>query len=201
MRRWGRIDVLVNNAGIQYLRHFLEISENEWDSVLDTNLKGPFLFGQSVAREMITTGGGSIIHNASIDASAAEPDFASYNASKAGLQALSRTMALDLARYNIRSNTVSPGVTATDLMAVEVGPQMMEYLLHSFERVPMRRLMTTEEVAAVFLFLASDEASAITGTDITVDAGLTANLYILETLKASELFDATQSTGRQPDDV
>jgi NAD(P)-dependent dehydrogenase (short-subunit alcohol dehydrogenase family) len=180
--RWGRVDVLVNNAGIDDETPFLEIEEKNWDAVVATNLKGPFLLSQRVAREMVKTGGGVILHNASIDASGGDGPFASYNASKAGLLGLNRTMALELAAHGIRVNAVSPGFTHTDMTERAVGPKMMEYLNGSFARVPMKRLVTTEEVAAAFAFLASDDASGVTGIDFRVDGGLTANWYILETL-------------------
>jgi NAD(P)-dependent dehydrogenase (short-subunit alcohol dehydrogenase family) len=182
VERWGRIDVLVNNAGIDDGTPFLEITEESWDAVVGTNLKGPFLTSQRVARVMVEHGGGVILHNASIDASGADGTYASYNAAKAALLGLNRTMALELAEHGIRVNCVSPGFTHTEMTERAVGPRMMEYLTTSFARVPMRRLVKPEEVAAAFAFLASDDASGITGIDLTVDCGLTANWYILETL-------------------
>jgi NAD(P)-dependent dehydrogenase (short-subunit alcohol dehydrogenase family) len=183
--RWPRLDVLVNNAGIAFERPFLEIPEDEWDAVLATNLKAPFLLSQLVARAMVESGGGCIVHIASIDASGADGPYASYNASKAGLLGLNRTMALELAPHGIRVNCVSPGFTRTEMTEQGVPPGMMEYLLTRFERVPMRRLVEPEEVAAAVAYLASEDASAITGIDLTVDCGLTANWYILETLEGA----------------
>ena len=180
--RWGRIDVLVNNAGIDDDTPFLEIDRARWRTVIDTNLTGVFLLSQAVAREMAKTGGGAILHTASIDASGGDGPYAAYNASKAGLLGLSRTMALELAAHGIRSNCVSPGFTHTVMTEKAVGPKLMDYLNGSFARVPMKRLVRTDEVAQAFLFLASDQASAITGIDLRVDGGLTANWYILETL-------------------
>jgi NAD(P)-dependent dehydrogenase (short-subunit alcohol dehydrogenase family) len=185
MERWGRIDVLVNNAGVDDETPFLEMEEERWDEVVRTNLKGTFLMSQSVARTMRETGGGVILLNISIDASGGDGTFASYNASKAGLLGLNRTMALELAQYGIRVNGVSPGFTHTEMTEKAVGPKLMDYLNGSFARVPMRRLVRTEEIAAAFAFLASDDASAITGQNLTVDCGLTANWYILETLPDS----------------
>ena len=182
VERWGRIDVLVNNAGIDDETPFLEIREENWDAVIATNLKGPFLMSQRVAREMVRTGGGVILHNASIDASGGDGPFASYNASKAGLLGLNRTLALELAEHGVRSNCVSPGFTHTDMTERAVGPKLMEYLNGSFERVPMRRLVKPHEVAAAFAYLASEDASAVTGINLTVDCGLTANWFVLETL-------------------
>jgi NAD(P)-dependent dehydrogenase (short-subunit alcohol dehydrogenase family) len=180
--RWERIDVLVNNAGIDDDTPFLEIDRARWRAVIDTNLTGVFLMSQAVARQMARSGGGVLLHTASIDASGGDGPFAAYNASKAGLLGLNRTLALELAAHGIRSNCVSPGFTHTVMTEKAVGPKLMEYLNGSFARVPIKRLVRTEEVAQAFLFLASDQASAITGVDLRVDGGLTANWYILETL-------------------
>lgn len=181
-QRWDRIDVLINNAGIDDDTPFLDIDRARWRAVIDTNLTGAFLMAQAVARRMAQTGGGVILHTASIDASGGDGPYAAYNASKAGLLGLNRTMALELAAVGIRSNCVSPGFTHTAMTEQAVGPKLLEYLNGSFARVPMKRLVRTGEVAQAFLFLASDQASAITGIDLRVDAGLTANWYILETL-------------------
>jgi NAD(P)-dependent dehydrogenase (short-subunit alcohol dehydrogenase family) len=183
--RWERVDVLVNNAGIGLETPFLQIPEEEWDRVLTTNLTAPFLLSQLIAREMARTGGGAIVHIASIDASGGDGPYASYNASKAALLGLNRTMAIELAEYGIRVNCVSPGFTHTDMTEEAVPPELMDFLLHRFDRVPMRRLVRPDEVAAACAYLASEDASAITGVDLTVDCGLTANWYILETLEGA----------------
>ncbi len=180
--RWSRIDVLVNNAGIDDDTPFLDADRIRWRAIIDTNLTGAFLMSQAVARHMVRSGGGVILHTASIDASGGDGPFVAYNASKAGLLGLNRTMALELAEHRIRSNCVSPGFTHTVMTEKAVGPNLLDYLNGSFARVPMKRLVRTDEVAQAFLFLASDQASAITGIDLRVDAGLTANWYILETL-------------------
>jgi NAD(P)-dependent dehydrogenase (short-subunit alcohol dehydrogenase family) len=180
--RWDRIDVLINNAGIDDDTPFLEIDRARWRAVIDTNLTGVFLLSQAVAREMAKAGRGVILHTASIDASGGDGPYAAYNASKAGLLGLNRTLALELAGHGIRSNCVSPGFTQTVMTEKSVGPELLSYLNGSFARVPMKRLVKPEEVAQAFLFLASDQASAITGIDLRVDGGLTANWYILETL-------------------
>jgi meso-butanediol dehydrogenase / (S,S)-butanediol dehydrogenase / diacetyl reductase len=182
LERSGRIDVLVNNAGIDDETPFLEMKEERWNQVIATNLTGVFLMSQAAARAMRDGGGGVILHNISIDASGGDGTFASYNASKAALLGLNRTMALELAQHGIRVNGVSPGFTHTEMTERAVGPQLMAYLNGSFDRVPMRRLVRPVEVANAFVFLASDEASGITGHNLTVDCGLTANWYILETL-------------------
>ena len=181
-QRFGRIDVLVNCAGIDHDCPFLDFPDDEWRRVIGVNLTGCFLMGQRVARVMADTGGGSIVHISSIDAYGADGNQVAYNASKAGLLGLSRTMATELARHGIRSNVVSPGYTATPLTRQYVGDAMYEYMTRDFARIPQRRMATPEEIAAAIVFLASDDASAITGSELTVDGGTTANLYIVETL-------------------
>jgi NAD(P)-dependent dehydrogenase (short-subunit alcohol dehydrogenase family) len=198
MQRWGSIDVLANNAGIDDDTPFVDVDRARWRDIIATNLTAPFVISQAVARAMRETGGGAIVHNASIDASGGDGSFAAYNASKAGLLGLNRTMALELARYGIRSNCVSPGFTRTEMTAQAVGPKVMRYLEGSFARVPMRRLVQPEEVAAAFVFLASDEASAITGTELRVDCGLTSNWYILETIPdGADLPDGSSADGTE----
>lgn len=182
----GQIDILVNNAGVDDDTPFVDVERERWRQVVATNLTAPFVFSQEVARRMRLSGGGVILHTASIDASGGDGPFAAYNASKAGLLGLNRTMALELAQYGIRSNCVSPGVTNTEMTAQAAGPGLMKYLTASFDRVPMRRLVRPEEVANAFVFLASDDASAITGTEVRVDGGLTANWYVLETLPSPD---------------
>jgi meso-butanediol dehydrogenase / (S,S)-butanediol dehydrogenase / diacetyl reductase len=182
--RWGRIDVLVNCAGIDYDCPFLDLPEQEWQRVLGVNLTGAFLMAQRVARLMAGAGGGSIVHISSIDAHGADGDQVAYNASKAGMLGLNRTMATELARHGIRSNVVSPGYTATPLTRQYVGEAMYAYMTSDFARIPQQRMATPDEVAAAILFLACDDAGAITGSELTVDGGTTANLYVVETLPA-----------------
>jgi NAD(P)-dependent dehydrogenase (short-subunit alcohol dehydrogenase family) len=182
--RLGRIDVLVNCAGIDHDCPFLDFPDEAWQRVIGVNLTGSFLMAQRVARVMADAGSGSIVHISSIDAYGADGNQVAYNASKAGLLGLSRTMATELARHGIRSNVVSPGYTATPLTRQYVGDAMYEYMAKDFDRIPQRRMATPGEIAAAILFLASDDASAITGSELIVDGGTTANLYIVETLPA-----------------
>jgi NAD(P)-dependent dehydrogenase (short-subunit alcohol dehydrogenase family) len=181
--RWdGRVDVLVNNAGVDHDCPFLEFPESDWRRVLDVNLTGPFLCAQRAAKVMARRGGGAIVHIASIDALGADGTQAAYNASKAGLRGLNRTMAMELARYGIRSAIVNPGYVGTALTRDYVGEEMYEYMRSRFARVPQRRFADPDEIASAVLFLASDDALHITGTELTIDGGTTANLYIVETL-------------------
>ena len=180
--RSGRIDVVINNAGDRDPTPFVEVTEQRWDEVIATNLKGPFLLSQAAAKVMIGAGKGVILHTASIDSRGGDGTFASYSTSKAGLLGLMRTMAIELAPSGIRVNCVSPGYTDSSNLGDFVGAEVRAYLNGSFDRVPMRRMVRPEEIAAAFCFLAADEASGITGTDLVVDCGLSSNLYVLETM-------------------
>jgi NAD(P)-dependent dehydrogenase (short-subunit alcohol dehydrogenase family) len=182
-QRWeGRIHVLVNNAGIDHDCAFLDFPESEWRRVLDVNLTGPFLCSKRVAQTMAQHGGGAIVHIASIDALGADGTEVAYNVSKAGLRGLNRTMAMELAQHGIRSTIVNPGYVATALTREYVGEEMFEYMTTRFARVPQRRMAEPDEIAAAVAFMASDDARHITGTELTVDGGTTANLYVVETL-------------------
>jgi NAD(P)-dependent dehydrogenase (short-subunit alcohol dehydrogenase family) len=181
---WGRVDVLINNAGISGAEApFLTMTPAAWHQMRAITLDAPFFLSQRVARAMTANGkGGVIVNNASIAGLATDGPYAHYSACKAGLIALTRSMAVELAPHGIRVNAVSPGYTATEMTTGVVSAAQQTYMTQNFERVPMRRLVTPEEVARAFLFLASDEASGITGSNLVVDGGLTANLFILETL-------------------
>ena len=182
VERSGRVTVLVNNAGISGEAHpFLEMTDEAWDRMMAVNLKGPMLASRAAARHMAAHGGGVILHNASIAASAADGAFSHYSASKAGLLALMRSMAVELASHNIRVNAVSPGYTRTDMTMQYFPPEQHAFLTGGFVRAPMKRIVEASEVANAFTFLASQEASGITGVNLVVDAGLTANHFIMET--------------------
>ena len=185
LAEWGRIDVVVNNAGVDDDCPFLDVEAANWQRVLGVNLTGPFLVSQRAARAMVAGGtGGAFVHIASIAALAGDGEQVAYGASKAGLLGLNRIMALELARHGIRSNVVHPGYTATPLTRQYVGEQMYEYMMGGFARIPQGRMALPEEIAAAVAFLASDEAAAITGTDLVVDGGTMANAYVVETLPA-----------------
>ena len=180
---WGRIDIVVNNAGVDDDCPFLDVEAANWARVLGVNLTGPFLVSQRAARAMVATGGGgAFVHIASIAALAGDGEQVAYGASKAGLLGLSRIMALELAKHGIRSNVVHPGYTATPLTRQYVGEEMYEYMMSGFARIPQGRMALPEEIAAAVAFLASDDAAAITGTDLVVDGGTMANAYVVETL-------------------
>ncbi len=180
--RWGSVDVLVNNAATDHEALFLDVDPDEWDRVIAVNLTAPFLLSQQVARLMRDSGGGSIIHITSIAAHGVDGPFVPYDVSKAALLALSRNMAVDLAPFGIRSNCVSPGATATELMVGVSGPKMVEYMATNFERIPMRRILQPVEIAQACVFFASDAASGTTGAELVVDGGMTSQWYVSESL-------------------
>jgi NAD(P)-dependent dehydrogenase (short-subunit alcohol dehydrogenase family) len=173
----GRIDVLVNNAGIFKAAPFLEVSEDDFDAVIRVNLKGSFLMAQAAARAMVARNtAGSIINMSSVNGVLAIPSIASYNMSKGGINQLTRVAALALADHGIRVNAVAPGTIATELAqkAVLTDEAAKARIL---SRTPMRRLGEPSEIADVVAWLASDAASYITGEIVTVDGGRMALNY------------------------
>jgi len=177
----GRIDVLINNAGIFRAAEFLDIAEADWDAVIDVNLKGAFLVGQAVAREMVKSGGGAIVNMSSVNGVTAIASIASYNASKGGIDQLTRVMALSLADSGVRVNAVAPGTIATEL-AQKAVLGSAEAAARIMSRTPLRRLGQPDEVAAVCAFLASDAASYMTGEVVYVDGGRLALNYTMPPL-------------------
>jgi NAD(P)-dependent dehydrogenase (short-subunit alcohol dehydrogenase family) len=182
VERWGKIDVLVNNAAVFDEPPFFENDAATFRKTLDINVTGTFLISQRVAREMAKARRGAIVHISSIDSLGADGPYSAYTATKAAVVSLARTMAIELAPFGIRTNCVAPGFVNTDMVHKITPPNIMEYMLSSFDRVPMKRLVEPEEIAAAVAFLASDDASAIVGTNLVVDCGMTSNLYALETL-------------------
>ncbi|HLH61855.1 MAG TPA: SDR family NAD(P)-dependent oxidoreductase [Ktedonobacteraceae bacterium] len=168
LERFGKLDVLVNNAGlINVERHFLEGDEAWWDSVLSTNLKGVFLCSLCAAHAMARRRQGVIINMSSGGATRSHRGMAAYDASKGGIEALTRAMALDLAPYGIRVNALVPGSIDTQGMNPEVKQERGQ-------AIPLGRMGEPEELAGPAAFLASDDASYITGHILVVDGGLLA---------------------------
>lgn len=169
----GHIDLLVNNAGILKRSPFLEIAEAEWDAILDTNLKGYFLVGQAVARHMIDRGApGAIVNVSSAGQAVAAPNLTHYCVAKAGIEMLTKQMALELAPHRIRVNAVCPGLIETDLNRKDIAnPEFRERRL---ARIPLKEIGVPEDVVGAVVFLASDqEARLVTGASVFIDGGQT----------------------------
>jgi glucose 1-dehydrogenase len=168
--RFGRLDVLVNNAAIEKETPFLEKSEEEWDRVIAVNLKGPFLCTQLAAREMAKNGGGTIINISSVHEDLPFPGYAAYCASKGGLRMLCRDLALELAKHHINVVNVAPGAINTPIN--ERTMKDPEKVLALKREIPLGRVGEPAEVAKLVCYLASDDAAYITGTTVVIDGGL-----------------------------
>lgn len=170
-KRFGRIDALVNNAGVYAPVPFLDFTAASWDALMDINLRGPVLISGLVARAMREAGGGRIVHIASTNGQLSEAEFAHYNASKAAIISLTKSMAVELARYGILVNAVAPGWVLTPLSEPFVATLDAEAL----GRIsPLRRVGSAAEVAGAVSFLCGRDATYITGITLNVDGGLTA---------------------------
>lgn len=171
--RFGEIDILINNAGIAHHVPAAELSEEDWDRMIDINLKGVFLGSQMVGREMIKQRKGSIINIASMSGfivNRPQPQ-AHYNTAKAGIVMLTKSLAMEWAKYNIRVNAIAPGYIKTPLLAQNLGPGKIgeEWV----KLTPMGRLGEPFELKGLALFLASKASSFVTGTTIVIDGGYT----------------------------
>lgn len=167
----GRLDILVNDAGVEKRAEFTDVTESDYDTVMDVNLRGVFFTTQAFVHHVRQRGGGgSVVNISSVHEELPFPHFASYAASKGGLKMLMRDLAIELAPLGIRVNNVAPGAVKTPINAALLdNRQQLDALLAN---IPLKRLGTPEDVAAAAAFLASDEASYITGTTLYVDGGL-----------------------------
>ncbi len=166
----GGIDVLANNAGVAWQEPFLEITLEHWDQVLDINLRGMFLVAQAVAARMVARGGGgAIVNMSSTNAFEGETGYTHYNASKGAISMLTRTMATELGPHGIRVNALCPGKIFTPMQGEAEDPEYTAR--YERERIPLGRSGTVDEVAAAYAFLASDEATFITGELLVIDGG------------------------------
>jgi glucose 1-dehydrogenase len=175
LEAFGRLDVLINNAGIIKTAEFLEISEADFDAVLRVNLKGVFLVGQAAARAMVRQGKGAIVNMSSANAVVAIPNQVPYVTSKGAVNQLTKVMALALADKGVRVNAIGPGSILTDLLKVVMSDDAARRRILS--RTPMGRCGAPSEVAKIALFLASDDASYLTGQCIYPDGGRLALNY------------------------
>jgi glucose 1-dehydrogenase len=170
VREFGRLDVLVDCAGISHGRNFLDLDPADWDRIIAVNLTGMFHLGQAAARQMVRQGGGgSIINVTSQLAEVARPERAAYVASKGGGRSLTQAMALDLAAHGIRVNAIAPGPTLTGLTRASYADP--ERRRATITQIPLERLGDPQDLVGAVLFLASDESRWATGSTVTVDGG------------------------------
>jgi len=170
VRIMGGVDVLINNAGISVRHDFLKITPAEWDKIIAVNLTGVFYMAQTAARHMCERDGGVILQTASTNGIVGQPYYADYNATKAGVIELTRTMALELAP-KVRVCAVAPGYVLTPMQRAEYTDAMLDEVNR---KIPLGRHAKPEEIAAIFAFLASDDAAYITGHVYTIDGAETA---------------------------
>jgi len=172
--RIGSLDVLIANAGVSIRSPALDIDAGQWDQVVATNLSGAFWAAQAAARSMLPRDGGAILFTASTNALVGYRYYADYNATKAGLVALTRSLALEWAP-KVRVNAVCPGYVLTPMQEAEYTPEMLEQVNR---RIPLGRHATPEELAGLFAYLASDEAAYFTGSVLVMDGGETAGSVV-----------------------
>lgn len=171
-KKFPAIDILVNNAGVQKRAPLEEFKIEDWDNILDINLKGAFIVGQAVARKMMRQGGGKIINICSLQSELARPTIAPYAASKGGLRMLTKAMATEWAKYNIQVNGIAPGYFKTEMTkALYENAEFSEWL---HKRTPAMRWGEAEELTGTLIYLASNASSFVNGQIIFVDGGITA---------------------------
>jgi len=175
VQAYGRLDIMFNNAGVmQPLKTTVETSEQDWDRVVDINLKGTFLAMKYGIPEMLKSGGGSIINSSSMAGIIGFTYMPAYTASKAGIVLLTKSAALEFAGQNIRINCICPGTIGTPMAdSLATDPNLVNYEPHR-KQIPLKRRGTPAEIARAVLFLASDDASYITGTALNIDGGVVA---------------------------
>jgi NAD(P)-dependent dehydrogenase (short-subunit alcohol dehydrogenase family) len=169
-KKEGHIDILVNNAGINMKKDFTEVTDEEFETILHTNLFSVFAISREVVKKMKTTGGGSIVNISSMAAQYGMPKVVAYSASKTAIEGMTRAMAVDLAPYHIRTNCIAPGFIKTKMTAkaLDSDPARKEKV---FSRTPMGKMGQPEDIADAIFFMCSTEAKFITGTVLPVDGG------------------------------
>ena len=167
--KWGRIDALVNNAGVTSTKSILEMTDEDFTSVIDINLVGPFKIIREVAKVMKDNGGGSIINTSSMVGSYGGKMQTAYSSSKFGINGLTKSCSKELGQYGIRVNAVAPGAVATDMAKEFTSEKMRQFLAMM---TPLGRMAEPDELAGAYVYLASDESTFTTGTIINVDGGI-----------------------------
>lgn len=186
---FGRIDVLVNNAGVNFVKPFEEVSAEDWDRVMNTDLRGTYLCSRYAVLQMLKRGGGAIVNIATVHTMAALPGAAPYDAAKWGVVGLTKALAVEFATRNIRVNALSPGLIDTQIWTdIQNAAPDLE-ACHRFWRanIPAGRVGKPDEVARAAVFLASDDASYVTGANLLVDGGMTSQLVSREPYTAKDI--------------
>lgn len=179
---YGRIDILVNNAGVNFVKPFEDVEPEDWDRVVNTDMRGTYLCSRRAILEMLKQGGGSIVNITTVHTLACMPGASAYDAAKWGVVGLTKSLAVEFAARNIRVNALSPGLIDTqiwsDIMAAAPSPETaIEYWKTN---IPIGRVGKSEEIAQAAVFLASDDASYVTGANLLIDGGMTSLLVSKE---------------------
>jgi 3-oxoacyl-[acyl-carrier protein] reductase len=188
---YGRIDGLINNAGVNFVKSFIETNEEEWDHIIDVDLKGSFFLTQACAKQMLVQEptGGSIVQIASVHTLASLPGAGPYDAAKRGMIGYSKAAAVELASKNIRVNVVSPGLCRTEIWQdiADAAPSEEACIDFWNSNIPSHRLIEPEEIASVCVFLLSDMSSCVTGANLLADCGMTSQLISEEPYVSSAI--------------
>jgi len=178
LQKYGSINILVNNAGVNFCKPFEQTEPADWDRVINTDLRGTYLFCRAVIPEMLKIKCGSIINVATVHTKACLAGAAPYDAAKWGMIGLTKSLAVEFASRNIRVNALSPGLINTQIWndIQKSAPDLQECLKYWQANIPMGRVGTSEEIAKAAVFLASDDASYVTGANFLVDGGMTSQL-------------------------
>ena len=192
---YGRIDVLVNNAGVNFVKPFAELEASDWDRVINTDLRGTFLCSLYAIKHMLKGGAGSIVNVGTVHTMQCLPGAAPYDAAKWGMVGLTKSMAVEFAPRNIRVNVLSPGLIDTQIWTdiKNASPDMDACLTFWRSNIPAGRVGAPEEVASAAVFLASDEASYVTGANLLVDGGMTSQLISQEPYESTDLEGQSRS--------
>ncbi|MDR2096251.1 MAG: 3-oxoacyl-ACP reductase FabG [Treponema sp.] len=194
IEQYGRLDIIVNNAGVNFVKPFVETETADWDRVINTDLRGTYFFCREGIREMLKTGGGSIINITSVHTLAGLPEAAPYDAAKWGTVGMTKSLAVEFASRNIRVNALSPGLIDTQIWKdlIAAAPDRKECEAYWASNIPAGRPGASEEIASAAVFLASDEASYCTGSNIIVDGGMTAQLVSRQNFQSASIEGGTR---------
>lgn len=191
---YGQVDVLVNNAGVNFVKPFDQLDSGDWDRVINTDLRGTFLCSMYAIKHMLKAGTGSIINVGTVHTMQCLPGAAPYDAAKWGMVGLTKSMAVEFAARNIRVNVLSPGLIDTQIWTdiKNAAPDLNDCLTFWKSNIPAGRVGTCEEVAYAAVFLASDEASYVNGANFLVDGGMTSQLISQEPYQSDSLEGETR---------